>query len=80
MTDEIAAANEELRAKGYGERHLAVHPAPGGRALLKGDRIVAPFADELPTIRRVVAELVPPAGELKGQLRPAELRARLAES
>lgn len=76
-TDEIAAANEALRAKGYTERHLGVHPAPGGRALLKGDRIVAPFSDETATIRRVVDELLPPAAELKGQLRPAELRARL---
>ena len=75
--DELAAANEVLREKGYGERHLGVHPAPGGRALLKGDRIVAPFSDEAATILRVVRELVPPAAELKGQLRPAELRARM---
>jgi hypothetical protein len=78
VEDEIAAANDALRAKGYSERHLGVHPAPGGRALLKGDRIVAPFSDEPATILRVVAELVPPASELKGQLRPAELRARMS--
>lgn len=77
MDDEIERANEELRAKGYGERHLAVHPAPNGRALLKGDRILAPFSDEPATILRVVGELVPPAAELTGRLRPAELRARL---
>jgi hypothetical protein len=77
-TDELAAANDALRAKGYTERHLAVHTAPGGRALLKGDRIVAPLADEPGTILRVVRELVPPAAELAGQLRPAELRERLA--
>jgi hypothetical protein len=77
-TDELAAANEALRAKGYTERHLAVHPAPGGRALLKGDRILAPFSDDPETILHVVHELVPPAAELVGQLRPAELRERLA--
>lgn len=77
MSDEIDRANDELRAKGYTERHLAVHPAPNGRALLKGDRILAPFSDEPATVLRVVAQLVPPAAELKGQLRPAELRARL---
>ena len=76
-TEELVAANEALRAKGYTERHLAAHPAPGGRALLKGDRIVAPFADDPATILRVVRELVPPAAELSGQLRPAELRERL---
>jgi hypothetical protein len=76
--DAIAAANEELRAKGYGERHLAVHPTPlAGRALLKGDRIVSPLSDDAATVLRVVRELVPPAAELKGSLRPAELRRRL---
>lgn len=77
MSNEIDRANEVLRAKGYTERHLAVHPAPNGRALLKGDRILAPFSDEPATVARVVAEFVPSAAELKGQLRPAELRARL---
>lgn len=77
MSEEIDRANAELRAKGYTERHLAVHAAPNGRALLKGDRILAPFSDEPATILRVVGELVPPAAELRGQLRPAELRARL---
>ena len=76
--DLIAAANEALRAKGYGERHLAVFPTPlAERALLKGDRIVSPLSDSAATILRVVEELVPPAAELKGTLRPAELRARL---
>lgn len=78
--DEIAAANEALRAKGYDTRDLAVFPtAMAGRALLKGNRIVSPFSDGGETILRVVHELVPPAAELKGMLRPAELRARLAD-
>ena len=76
--DAIATANEALRAKGYGERQLAVHATPmAGRALLKGDRIVSPFSDDAELVLRVVRELVPVAGDLKGQLRPAELRARL---
>lgn len=76
--DPIASANEVLREKGYTERHLAVFPTPiAGRALLKGDRIVSPLADDTAVLLRVVVDLVPPAGELKGQLRPAELRARL---
>jgi hypothetical protein len=76
--DSIATANAELRAKGYGERQLAVRATPlEGRALLKGDRILSPFSDDAELILRVVRELVPPAAELKGQLRPADLRARL---
>ncbi|HEY1368822.1 MAG TPA: hypothetical protein VGF23_17000 [Gaiellaceae bacterium] len=77
----IDEANELLRAKGYEERDLAVHPTPMGadRALLKGNRIVSPLSDDAATILRVVSELVPPAGELgHGALRPAELRAALA--
>ena len=78
----IEQANEVLRAKGYLERDLAVHPTPRAeRALLKGNRMVSPLADEAATILRVVSELVPPAGELGHRaLRPAELRAALAEA
>jgi hypothetical protein len=76
--DAIAAANELLRAKGYAERDLAVHATPlPSKALLKGNRIVSPFSDSADTLLRVVRELVPPASELKGMLRPADLRARL---
>ena len=75
----IDEANELLRAKGYGERDLAVFPTPLGpeRALLKGAKILSPFTDTGETVLRVVRELVPPAAELKGTLRPADLRARL---
>jgi hypothetical protein len=79
VADAIAAANEVLRAKGYQERELAAFPTPMGpdRAILKGARILSPFSDDAATVLRVARELVPPAAELKGQLRPAELRRRL---
>jgi hypothetical protein len=76
--DAIAQANETLRAKGYSERQLQVHATPlEGRALLKGDRILSPFSDDADLVLRVVRDLVPDASELRGQLRPADLRAQL---
>jgi hypothetical protein len=76
--DAIAAANQLLREKGYAERDLAVHPAPRGRALLKGNKILSPLSDEAPLVLRVVRDLVPPESELGHRvLRPADLRARL---
>jgi hypothetical protein len=76
--DDIEAANALLREKGYAERDLAVHPAPRGKALLKGNRILSPLSDDAAVVLRVVRELVPAVAEL-GQhtLRPAELRAKL---
>jgi hypothetical protein len=77
--DPIATANDELRTKGYVERDLAVFSTPfAGKAILKGNRIVSPFADSAETVLRVVRELVPPQGELKGPIRPGDLRSRLA--
>jgi hypothetical protein len=80
VSDPVAAANDALRAKGYQERELAVYPTPLGpdRAILKGARILSPLSDDAATVLRVVHELVPPAAELRGQLRPAELRQKLA--
>jgi hypothetical protein len=76
--DAIAAANDVLRAKGYAERDLGVHPGPRGKALLKGNKIISPFSDDAPLVLRVVQELVPPDAELGSRmLRPAELRAKL---
>jgi hypothetical protein len=76
--DPIAAANALLREKGYAERDLAVHPAPRGKALLKGNKILSPLSDEAELVLRVVRELVPSDAELGNRvLRPAELRARL---
>ena len=74
----IAAANEVLREKGYAERDLGVHPAPRGRALLKGNKLLSPFSDDADVVLRVVQELVPPEAELGARtLRPADLRAGL---
>lgn len=76
--DAIEAANELLRQRGYAERDLAVHPGPRGKALLKGNKIISPFADDAAVVLRVVRELVPADAELGSrQLRPAELRGAL---
>ncbi|MBV8256402.1 MAG: hypothetical protein JO073_01150 [Actinobacteria bacterium] len=76
--DTVEQANQELRAKGYAERDLAVHAGPRGKALLKGNKIISPFSDDAELVLRVVRELVPSDEELGAKvLRPAELRARL---
>ncbi len=76
--DAIEAANAELRARGYTERDLAVHSAPRGRALLKGNKLLSPLSDDPDVVLRVVRELVPPHAELgSAMLRPSELRANL---
>jgi hypothetical protein len=79
--DPVAAANDLLHEKGYAERDLAVHPGPRGKALLKGNKIISPFSDDAALVLRVVQELVPRDADL-GQklLRPADLRASLAEA
>lgn len=79
MSDPISEANEFLRAKGYSEAQLAVFSAPlPGRVLLKGLKIVSPFADSAETVLRVVREHVPPLEELgRRTLTPVELRERL---
>jgi len=77
--DAISAANALLREKGYAERDLLVQPAPRGKALLKGNKIVSPLSDEAVLVLRIVQELVPPSSELGSHLlRPADLRARFA--
>jgi hypothetical protein len=76
--DAVEAANAELRARGYAERDLAVHAAPRGRALLKGNKLLSPLSDDPDVLLRVVRELVPPHDELgSAVLRPSELRANL---
>jgi hypothetical protein len=76
--DAIANANALLRARGYAERDLAVHPGPRGKALLKGNKIVSPFSDDAALVLQVVTELIPTDAELGHKLlRPADLRARL---
>ena len=77
--DAIDAANELLREQGYTERDLAVHPAPRGKALLKGNKILSPLSDDAEVVLRIVREAVPPAEELGTRvLRPADLRAHLS--
>jgi hypothetical protein len=76
----IDEANELLRAKGYAEAHLNVSAAPlPGRALLKGTKILSPFADSPETVLRAVRDCVPQSAELgRRQLTPHELRGCLA--
>jgi hypothetical protein len=80
--DPVAEANEILSAKGYKEPQLAVHVAPmPGRVLLKGTKIVSPFADSPETVLRVVQEAVPAAAEIGARtLTPHELRAWLEQT
>ncbi len=74
----IEQANALLQEKGYAERDLAVHPAPRGRALLKGNKILSPLSDEAELVLRVVRDVVPSGSELGSRtLRAAELRAGL---
>ena len=63
--------------RGYKEPHLAVHVSPmPGRVLLKGSKIVSPFADSPDFVLEVVRERVPSAADLGArQLTPTELRA-----
>jgi hypothetical protein len=73
--DAIASGNALLREKGYVERDLALHPAPRGRALLKGNKIISPLSDDADVVLRIVRERVPSAEDLGTRmLRPAELR------
>ena len=77
--DAIETANALLRERGYAERDLAVHPAPRGRALLKGNKLLSPLSDDADVILRVVRDLVPTDAELGSKmLRPADLRALLS--
>jgi hypothetical protein len=76
VSDEaIESGNALLREKGYTERDLALHAAPRGRALLKGNKIISPLSDDADVVLVIVRERVPSAGELGTRmLRPAELR------
>jgi len=75
----IEQANALLREKGYREPQLAVRAAPlPGKALLKGSKILSPFADSPETVLSAVRECVPAAEELGARtLTPHELRACL---
>ena len=79
MSEAVERANELLREKGYKEAQLAAFTTPlPTKALLKGAKIVSPFADTPETVLRAVADCVPSADELgRRQLTPHELRACL---
>jgi hypothetical protein len=74
--DPVAEANALLAERGYREPQLAVHVSPlPGRVLLKGSKIVSPFADSPDVVYRVVRARVPPSAELGERvLTPHELR------
>jgi len=76
----IDEANALLRARGYSEAHLAARAAPlPGKVLLKGTKIISPFADVEAVVLRVVRECVPPLADLgRRRLTPHELRDCLA--
>ena len=80
--DPVAEANALLSERGYREPQLAVHVSPmPGRVLLKGTKIVSPFADSPDVVLRVVREGVPASAELgERMLTPHELRDRLERS
>jgi hypothetical protein len=75
----IDDANTALRAKGYSEAQLVAVAAPlPGRVLLKGNKILSPFADSEETVLYVAENCVPPLDELaRRTLTPHELRACL---
>ena len=80
--DPVAEANALLSERGYREPQLAVHVSPmPGRVLLKGTKIVSPFADSPDVVLRVVRDGVPASAELgERMLTPHELRDRLERS
>ena len=82
MAEPIEEANALLREKGYKESQLGVFSSPmPGKALLKGPKILSPFADSPETVLRAVRDCLPPAEELgKRTLTPHELRACLERS
>ena len=75
--DPVTEANALLVERGYKAPHLAVHVSPlPGKVLLKGTKIVSPFADSPEVVLEVVRERVPTADELGARLiTPTELRA-----
>jgi hypothetical protein len=79
MSGAVERANGLLREKGYREAQLAAYTTPlPAKALLKGTKLVSPFADTPETVLRAVADCVPPADELgRRQITPHELRACL---
>jgi len=79
--DAVSEANAVLAGRGYKPPQLAVHVAPlPGRVLLKGSKIVSPFADGPDVVLDVVRGAVPDAATLgERTLTPHELRDWLEE-
>ena len=78
--DAVAEANALLLDRGYREPQLAVHVSPmPGRVLLKGSKIVSPFADSPDVVLRVVRDRVPAADELGDRHADADELAPAAE-
>jgi hypothetical protein len=79
MAEPVDEANALLREKGYKESQLGVFPTPmPTKALLKGPKILSPFADSPEVVLRAVRDCLPAADELgKRTLTPHELRACL---
>jgi len=79
MSTPVDEANALLREKGYKVSQLGVFPTPmTTKALLKGPKILSPFADSPEVVLRAVRDCLPPAAELGTRtLTPHELRACL---
>ena len=79
MPGPVDEANAVLREKGYKESQLGVYASPiATKVLIKGPKILSPFADSPETVLRAVQECLPSAEELGTRtLTPHELRACL---
>jgi hypothetical protein len=79
VTEPVAEANALLREKGYKESQLGVFPTPmATKVLIKGPKILSPFADSPEVVLRAVRQCLPTADELGTRtLTPHELRACL---
>ena len=79
MPGPVDEANAVLREKGYMESQLGVDASPiATKVLIKGPKILSPFADSPETVLRAVQECLPSAEELGTRtLTPHELRACL---
>ena len=79
---EVDEANEILRGKGYKEAQLAAFTTPmPSKLLIKGTKIVSPFADSPETVLRAARDCVPAADDLgKRTIMPHELRACLEQT
>ena len=79
MAEPVEQANSLLREKGYKESQLGVFATPmPTKVLIKGPKILSPFADSPEVVLRAVRDCLPTAAELGTRtLTPHELRACL---